>query len=59
MKTYDIILDTGDMFTVIAESDLDEFHGVLYNEEGLIRFTLWDGKPALLKGSAIIAMWGQ
>jgi hypothetical protein len=58
MKEREFELFTlGGQFTVLVDIDDDELHTILYNEDGLAMFSLYDGKPLLVRVDSIIAMW--
>ncbi len=51
------LITTGGDYTVLVGMDNDELHTMLYNEDGLIMFALYDGKPLLVRGDSILALW--
>lgn len=55
--TYEVKLDNGDHFTIVTHDDIDSLHDLLVNENGLIMFSLYDGKRVLLRSTAIDALW--
>ena len=52
-----MILDNGSEFTIDTDADIDELHKCLLNENGLIKFSAWDGKMMLVRGDSVIALW--
>ena len=57
MALYEMILDNGSEFTIDTDADIDELHKCLLNENGLIKFSAWDGKMMLVRGDSVIALW--
>jgi hypothetical protein len=55
-REFELVTLAG-QFTVLVDMDDDELHTLLYNEDGLAMFTVYDGKPLLVRGDSILALW--
>lgn len=54
---YEVVLDSGDRFTIVTDADIDNLHELLVNEHDLVMFQIYDGSRVLIRSTSIVALW--